>query len=112
MITEIQTVYEEIGESFNGAWPPPLPQFVAGESGQLEASGHFHVVGERRYVWAIDYDTDGYLKLLDTFSGHIAMEPAKRAYLHHETRRLINARPSRTMHRHWIAILNVGRLRS
>jgi hypothetical protein len=109
--TEIQTVYDEIGDTFDDAWPPPLPQLVAGESDEIEASGHFDVVGERRYVWVLDYHTDAYLRLLDTFSGHIAMEPAKRAHLYHEIRRRIDARPSRTIHRHWLAILSVGRLR-
>ena len=109
--TEIQTVYEEIGESFGDPWPPALPERVAGESDEIEASGRFDVVGERRYVWGIEYDTDGYLKLIDTFSGHIAMEPAKRAYLYHDIRRRIDARPSRTIHRHWLAILSVGRVR-
>jgi SAM-dependent methyltransferase len=108
--TEIQTVYEEIGEKVED-WPPPPPQLVAGDADDLESSGQFDLVGTRRYVWAIDYDADRYLSLLDTFSGHIAMESAKRDHLYHEIRRRVDARPSRTIHRHWLAILSVARLR-
>ena len=41
----------------------------------------------RHVDWETTYDADGYLALLDTFSGHIAMEDAKRAHLYAEIRR-------------------------
>jgi len=109
--TEIQAVYDELDDSCQGDWPPPTPDEVSDDSAEIEASGLFDVVDVRRYVWAIDYDADGYLALLDTFSGHIAMEPDKRAHLYREIRRRIDARPSRTIHRHWLAILNVAQRR-
>ena len=63
------------------------------------------------YVWALRYTADDYLALLDTFSGHIAMEPDKRAYLYREIRRLLAARPDGRLTRHWSAVLTVGRRR-
>ena len=108
--TEVQRVYDEIGEGHPGDWPPPLPEDVADESSSLESSGFFDVVGVRRYLWAIDYDADSYIALLDTFSGHIAMEPAKRAFLYTEIRRLLAERTTQTVRRHWLAVLAVGRL--
>lgn len=108
---DVQRVYDEIGESHPGEWPPPPPEAVADESPGMEGSGLFDVVAVRRYLWAVDYDADSYLALLDTFSGHIAMEPAKRDYLYSEIRRLIAARPTNVIRRHWLAVLTIGRPR-
>ena len=103
--------YNEIGEGHPGPWPPPIPDEVPDDSAAFEESDWFDVVAVRRYVWAIDYDADGYLALLNTFSGHIAMDPAKRAHLYDEIRRRLTARPSGTVHRHWVAVMTVGRRR-
>ena len=107
---EVQAVYDEIGESHPGEWPPPSPDDVPDQSAEMESSSAFAVVATRKYLWAIDYDADSYTALLDTFSGHIAMEPAKRDYLYAEIRRMIAARETRTIRRHWLAVLTVGRL--
>lgn len=109
---EIQAVYDEIGESYEGEWPPPPPELVPDEAAAFEASGRFDVVAVRRYLWANEYDVDRYIGLLDTFSGHIAMDPDKRDYLYQEVRRRIAARPSKTVHRHWAAVLTIGQLSS
>jgi SAM-dependent methyltransferase len=110
--TEIQQVYEEIGEGHDGPWPPPLPEDEPNPiAAEFDASGHFAVVGTRRYVWALRYTADEYIALLDTFSGHIAMEPAKNQHLYREIRRRLAARPDGRLTRHWSAILTVGRRR-
>ncbi|WP_431899111.1 hypothetical protein [Nonomuraea sp. bgisy101] len=101
-------VYEDIGEGHPGPWPAPedQPDPIAAE---FDASGQFAVVGTRRYVWALRYTADEYIALLDTFSGHIAMEPAKREHLYQEVRRLLAARPDGRLTRHWSAVLTIGR---
>lgn len=106
--TEIQRVYDEIGEGDGAPWPPPEhpPDPAAAE---FEASGRFTVVGTRRHLWARRYTADEYVALLGTFSGHIAMEPAKRRHLDREIRRLLAARPDGRVTRHWTAVLTVGR---
>ncbi|GAA4611369.1 class I SAM-dependent methyltransferase [Actinoallomurus liliacearum] len=108
--TEIQRVYDELSEGDGSPWPPPppggLPEPTAAE---FEASGHFTVAGTRRHVWARRYTAEEYIALLDTFSGHIAMEPAKREHLYREVRRLLAARPDGRLTRHWSAVLTVGR---
>lgn len=109
--TEIQNVYEEIGESHDSEWPPPPPEDVPDETVAFVESGYFDVAGVRRYLWAVDYGVDRYIDLLDTFSDHRAMEPAKRHYLYEEIRRRIGTRPSKTIRRHWLAVLTIGRRR-
>jgi SAM-dependent methyltransferase len=107
---EIQSVYEEIGETTpDDQWPPPPPEAVDDDADEIEASGLFDDVRVRRYVWAQEYDADGYIALLNTFSGHIAMAAAKRDFLYDEIRKRIASRPSHTVRRHWIAILHVAR---
>lgn len=110
--TEIQKVYEEISEHKpDDRFPPPLPEEVRDPiAGELEASGRFEVVGVRQYVWGLRYTADQYLALLDTFSGHIAMERAKIDRLYGEIRRLLAQRPDNSLTRHWMATLTVGRV--
>lgn len=62
-------------------------------------------------MWALRYTAEEYLALLDTFSGHIAMAPDRRAHLYDEVRRLLAARPDGRLTRHWTAVLTVGRRR-
>jgi SAM-dependent methyltransferase len=106
---EIQEVYEAIGEGHPGEWPPPRPDEVKDDSAEIEASGFFKDIKVRRYVWETSYASDEYIALLNTFSGHIAMEPAKREYLYAEIRRRIGQRTDPRVRRHWSAILHVAR---
>lgn len=105
---ELQDVYDEIGEGLPpGAWqlaPGELPE----QTEEIEAHG-FEVVTVRHFDWSTTYDVDGYLALLDTFSGHIAMAEEQRAHLYAEIRRRLAARPSGRLERHWGAVLHVAR---
>lgn len=105
---EIQDVYEEIGEGDPGAgWPPPgeLPDSRA----QIEASGLFEDVTVRHFDWETTYSAEEYIRLLDTFSGHIAMPEWKRCRLYSEIRHRLAKRPSDRLRRHWGAVLHVAR---
>jgi SAM-dependent methyltransferase len=109
---EIQEIYDAIGESHDGEWPPAPPDAVPDETDEIEASGFFEDVQVRRYVWETRYTADEYIALLNTFSGHIAMEPVGRERLYTEIRERIELRPDRLLRRHWHAILHVARTRS
>ena len=61
-----------------------------------------------RFVWEIVYDADAYIDLLNTFSGHIAMEPWQRERLYGEIRQRLNDRPDRHLRRGWGAVLEVA----
>jgi hypothetical protein len=106
---EIQEVYDAIGESRKGEWPPAPPEQIPDERAEIEASGLFADVNVRRYIWEKSYTAAEYIALLNTFSGHIAMEAAKREHLHREIRQRIGRRPSPRVRRHWYAILHVAR---
>ena len=106
---EIQEVYDEIGEGLppDAEWAAPgeLPD----QRAEIEATGLFADVVTRHLDWEVVYDADGYLALLDTFSGHIAMRPWQRRRLDGEIRRRLADRPEGTLRRHWGAVLHVAR---
>ncbi|HEV2592736.1 MAG TPA: class I SAM-dependent methyltransferase [Gaiellaceae bacterium] len=101
--TGIQEVYDEIGESWQGKWPPPPP---ADQVEEVEASGLFGDVQVRRYLWELPYTAEEYIALIATFSGHIEMTAAQRERLYSEIRSRLGARKVR---RHWEAVLHVAR---
>lgn len=107
--SEIQEVYDAIGESYEGEWPPAPPEEVRDEKAEIEATGLFGDVEIRRYLWQQPYTADEYINLLNTFSGHIVMDPAKREHLYREIRRRLAQRPDGQVLRHWHAILHVAR---
>lgn len=106
---EIQEIYDAIGESRPGEWPPPPPDRIPDDVAAIEATGLFEGIHVRRYVWETPYSPEQYIALLDTFSGHIAMERPKRERLYGEIRQRIGRRTPPSVRRHWIAILHVAR---
>lgn len=107
--TEIQQVYDAIGESHDGDWPPALPELIPDDRDEIEASGLFEDVKIRRYVWAKSYSAEEYIALLNTFSGHISMDDRKREHLYGQIRERIGRRRLPEVRRHWYAILHVAR---
>ncbi|MDQ6877198.1 MAG: class I SAM-dependent methyltransferase [Candidatus Dormibacteraeota bacterium] len=111
---EIQDVYEAIGESVpKGEWPPAKPDKVPDQAKEILASGLFQDVVVRRYVWEQTYTAEEYIRLLNTFSGHIAMGDLKRSRLYGDIRARIGRRRNPTVRRHWLSILHLaGRSKS
>jgi len=107
--TEIQEVYDDLGEGWQGEWPPPPPDAMHDEREEIVASGLFEAVEVRRFVWDALYTADEYISLLGTFSGHIAMPQPKLRRLYREIRRRIAERPDQRVRRHWCSILHVAR---
>jgi len=108
---ELQPVYEEIGEGMRPDERFLRPGELAVETAEIEESGFFELVAVRRYDWEVVYDADGYIDLLETFSGHIAMQPWQRDRLYGEIRRRLAERPDGRLRRHWGAVLHVARRR-
>jgi SAM-dependent methyltransferase len=106
---EIQEVYDEIGE----ALPPDAvwvrPGEVPDERNEILATSLFDDVVVRQFDWEVVYDADEYIALLETFSGHILMQPWQRERLFGEIRRRLAKRPDGRLRRHWGAALHVAR---
>lgn len=105
----IHDVYDEIGEGMPDGWVSPTPETLPDSRAEIEASGLFEDVAVRRFDWEITYTANSYIKLLNTFSGHIAMDAWKRDRLYGEIRRRLAERPDGLLRRHWGAVLNVAR---
>ena len=108
---ELQVVYDEINESRPPDVALPRPQELSDLTADIEASGLFEVVDVVQYDWERTYDADGYIDLLNTFSGHIAMEDWQRDRLYGEIRRRLAERPDGRLRRHWGGVLQVARRR-
>src|SRR6266516_957126 len=77
---EVQEDYDAVAPSDDNR-PPPLPEEIDDLHAEIEASGHFEYVGGRRFVWDHEYTADEYISLLDTYSGHRALDEPKRRNL-------------------------------
>ncbi len=108
---ELQEVYDEIGEGMTEGAVFPRPGELPDAREEIERSGLFDTIAVLHFDWEIDYDTEGYLRLLDTFSGHIAMQPWQRDRLYSEIRRRLGERTDGRLRRGWGAVLHVARRR-
>ena len=106
----IHAVYEEIGETHGDSVPSPPGAVPDPLSAEIAASGLFAPPLVRRYVWEQAYTAEQYLELLGTYSGHIAMEPAKREHLFGEVRRLLAHRPDGLLRKHYMNWLHCAQL--
>jgi len=106
---EIQEIYDEIGEGLPPGSTLPRPQELPDDRADIEASGLFEVVDVTQYDWETAYDATGYVELLKTFSGHIAMQAWQRDRLYSEIRRRLDERPDGQLRRHWGGVLRIAR---
>jgi SAM-dependent methyltransferase len=109
---EVQEDYEAVvpgdPKTKAGAGGPPAPDAVADLADEIGASKHFRNVAARRYLWDVTYSADEYLAVLNTYSGHRALESATRERLLSRIRRRIDARPGRRVRKTYLALLNLA----
>ncbi|MDQ6901030.1 MAG: class I SAM-dependent methyltransferase [Candidatus Dormibacteraeota bacterium] len=106
---EIQDVYDEIGEGWPAERSRPRPGELKDQSEEIDASGLFRTIEVRHFDWEQTYDADGYVELLETFSGHLTMERWQRDRLYGEIRRRLEQRHDRSLRRHWGGVLHIAR---
>ena len=97
------------------AGPAPrsrVPARLKDQRDEIEASGLFEVLDVTHYDWETVYDAEGYIDLLNTFSGHIAMQDWQRDRLYGEIRSRLARRADGFSHRHWGSVLHVARRRT
>jgi SAM-dependent methyltransferase len=94
-------------------WRLPDPAALADHSDEvvtdeIEASGRFHPVSARRYLWDVIYTADDYIAVLSTYSHHRALDPDAREDVLERIHRRIEARPGRTVRKTYLAMLYVA----
>jgi SAM-dependent methyltransferase len=108
--TDVQEDYDAVVPSPDNR-PPPFPDEIDDLRAEIEGSGRFEYVDNRRYVWDQEYTADEYISLLDTYSGHRALDDERRTQLYERIRRRIEARPDGRVVKTYITMLNVARKR-
>ncbi len=108
--TEVQEDYEAVvpSEEKTQAGPPPHPDAVGDLRDEIEASGLFSNVAVRRYLWDVTYTADDYIAVLDTYSGHRALDDETRQRLFERIHRRIRARRDQKVRKTYLATLNVA----
>lgn len=94
---EIQDVYDEIGEVRPAEKGWPRPGELEERRSEIEAAGLFDIVEVRHFDWERTYDAEGYIDLLQTFSGYVAMQQWPRDRLYGEIRQRLDQRPGHTV---------------
>jgi SAM-dependent methyltransferase len=107
---EVQQDYDAVVPSDDNR-PPPLPDEIADLSEEIEASGRFEYLAWRKYLWDQPYAADEYISLLDTYSGHRALDDERRTRLYDRIRARIGARPGGRVTKTYLTMLNVARRR-
>ncbi len=108
---ELQLVYDEIGEGQSATFIPPGVEDLVDLSDELAACDQLDVLGTTTFEWEIRYDAERYIDLLNTFSGHLAMEQWQRDRLFGAIRDRLAERPDGQLRRHWGARLHLARRR-
>ncbi len=81
---EVQKIYDReapeiVGpEDYKG---PPQPNEVPDRTPEIESSGLFDKITTRHYRWDETYDAEGYLCVLNTYSGHRSLQEDTRERL-------------------------------
>ena len=109
--SEIQDVYEDIGEGLPSGADWPRPGELKDRGDEIAATGMFDVVLVRHFDWERVYDAAGYIELLESFSGHIAMEDWKSERLYEEIRTRLARRDDGLLRRHWGGVLHIAQRR-
>jgi SAM-dependent methyltransferase len=105
---EVQEDYDAVLPSRENR-PPPRPEEVPDLRSELGESGAFRDIVVRCYLADVVYSAEEYVAVLDTYSGHRAMEPEARERLYERIRRRIEARPEPTVTKTYLFTLNLAR---
>jgi SAM-dependent methyltransferase len=108
---DVQEDYDAVvpDEESTKAGAPGPPENVNDLSAEIEASGLFRNIAARRYLWDVPYTADEYIAVLDTYSGHRSLEPAKRRQLYELIHKRVESQPDQTVTKTYLATLNVAR---
>lgn len=109
LFRDVEAAYEQVGMSDGQGDPEPPEAIRAPDVEAIVGSGFFAPPMVHRYLWSRDYTSDEYLALLSTYSDHIEARPAQRDALFARIRELIDARPSASIRKHHLNIMQVAR---
>ena len=109
----VQEDYEAIvpDDPATKAGGPKPPDAIPDPSDEISASGQFRNLAARRYLWDVAYTADEYIAVLNTYSGHRALDDDARERLLARIRRRIEARPGGQVRKTYLAMLDLAERR-
>lgn len=107
---EVQECYERLMPGTPPGLRLPDPDDVQDEyAEEVQASGLFAAPVSLRYPWVAEYTTATYLDVLNTYSNHIALEPAAREALLGCVAALIDSHYGGRVRKQYLTLLLVAR---
>jgi SAM-dependent methyltransferase len=107
---QVQEDYEAVvpDDPATKAGPPKPPDTIPDLSEEISASGHFRNIAVRRYLWDVVYTAEEYIGVLNTYSGHRALDDDTRERLLARIHRRVQTRRGGQVRKTYLAMLNVA----
>jgi ubiquinone/menaquinone biosynthesis C-methylase UbiE len=106
---EVQPIYERIPEMVGKSDPLPTSVEISRHTEEIERTGLFQKVEVLTYPWVKTYTTAEYLRLLMSYSGHIALDEDRRQALLQAIADLIDTRYQGQVERPYLTVLYLGK---
>jgi len=107
----VQDIYRRYTPAMADGPPPPPAALPTSIPDEMRAGGRFEEVAVRHYPWSESYDAARYVRLMRTFSNHIALSDDVREPLITDVSRMIDEKFGGSIVKHQVAVLQVVRLR-
>ncbi len=108
--TEVQPIYRQLVPEWEGpAARPSIEMEMQKTVETIQNTGLFAAVTTRTYPWSQTYSTRDYLRLLNTYSGHLRLEEGRRRALYQAIANLIDQRFAGKVERPYLSVLYVAR---
>lgn len=108
--TEVQPIYHQyVPEWANQRERPSTQDEIQATLGAVRAMGLFEAVDARSYPWSVTYSTADYIRLLNTYSDHRTLDPARREALHQAIADLIDRRYGGQVERPYLSVLYLAK---
>ncbi len=107
---DVQPIYDQIiPERHNPADDPSTEAEISEMADYMRSTGLFSEVLVRTYPWSHTYTTLEYLRLLNTYSGHLRLEEGRRRSLYQAIANLIERRYAGKVERPYLSVLYLGK---
>lgn len=104
--TAVQPIYQRYAPEMADPRPQvSTEQDIQADAEDIRATGLFETVEIRTYAWQATYTTAEYMRLLNTYSNHRTLDPARREPLYRAIAALINEQFAGRVERPYLSVL-------
>lgn len=103
---DVQPIYRQFVPEWGDPYDRPTTEAeIRTTADYIESTGLFETLSVRTYPWTRTYSTEEYLRLLNTYSGHLRLEPGRRRSLYQSMAELIMRRYGGKVEKPYITVL-------